>query len=108
MIFHHERNTPDENHNWDDRMGFDIPLSDIAGLSRSDINSDAANVKFMIAREAGSVSFDGRFANGSGAGHFDFRASDSFVRTLSSLGFGEFKQEQLLIFTVNNLTTETV
>lgn len=107
-IFHHERDAADYGRNFDDRMGFDIPLSEVAGLARGDVTSEAANVKFMIAREAGSISFDGRFSNGSGAGHFDFRPSDSFVRSLGSLGFSEFKQEQLLIFTVNNLTTETI
>lgn len=107
-IFQGNHDSAGEGRHFDDRMGFDVPLSALAGLAPSDISSDAANVKFMISREAGAISFDGRFSNGSGAGHFDFRASDAFVRTLGSLGFGEFRREDLLVFTVNDLTTETI
>ncbi|HKO00844.1 MAG TPA: hypothetical protein VJ032_04065, partial [Thermoanaerobaculia bacterium] len=49
-------------------MGFDEPLSSFAALSKSDLTSPAANVHFELRRPAGTIAFEGRVANGSGAG----------------------------------------
>ncbi len=92
----------------DNRMGFDVALTELTGIIRNETTADASNVKFVLTREAGALTFDGRFSEGSGAGHFDFRANDGFVRTLGTLGYGEPKPENLLIFAVENLTIETV
>jgi hypothetical protein len=107
-IFHREHDTAEGARRFNNQMGFDVRLAELAGVSSSELRSDAANVKFMLTREAGSITFDGRFSNGNGAGQFDFRPSDAFVRTLGSLGFSEFRHDELLIFAVNDLTTETV
>jgi hypothetical protein len=93
---------------YDNRMGFDVPLTELTGVTRGEMTAEASNVKFVLTREAGVLTFDGRFSEGSGAGHFDFRASEGFVHTLRTLGYGEPKPENLLIFTVENLTIETV
>lgn len=98
----------DRGHDYDNRLGFDVPLTELSGVSRADVSADASNVKFLLTREAGQMTFDGRFSEGSGAGHFDFHASEGFVRSLVTLGFGEPKPENLLIFAAENLTLETV
>jgi hypothetical protein len=96
-------------HNWGgDRFGFDAAFADLAGLSRADVTSDAANVKFVFTREAGTLTFDGRFSDGSGAGHFNFKPNAAFEESLGTLGFGDFKDDQMLIFTVHSLSLETV
>ncbi len=92
-IFQSRQDATNWARNYDDRMG---------------VTAEASNVKFLLTREAGAVTFDGRFSDGSGAGHFDFRANEGFVRTLGTLGFSDPKPEHLLIFTVENLTIETV
>jgi hypothetical protein len=107
-IFHGNRHGGEVSQNWDDRMGLDVPLTILAGVTRGDMTAEASNVKFTMAREAGTLTFDGRFSAGSGAGHFDFKPSDAFVRNLGTLGFSDFRQDQLLIFTVNDLTIATV
>ena len=103
-----QSNQDDRSRNNDNRMGFDVPLTELAGTTRGEVTSEASNVKFLLKREAGTLTFDGRFSEGSGAGHFDFRASEGFVRTLGTLGLSEPEPEHLLIFTVENLTIETV
>src|SRR5258708_31810435 len=84
-IFHREHDTTEGARRFDNQMGFDVRLTELTGTSNSELSSDAANVKFVLSREAGSITFEGRFSNGNGAGHFDFRPSDSFVKTLDSL-----------------------
>ena len=49
-------------------MSFDEPLSHFTGLSKSDLTSSAANVQFELRRPAGTIAFEGRVANGTGAG----------------------------------------
>src|SRR3954468_19405605 len=51
-IFQSNRDAAGDRRNFDDRMGFDVPLADLSGLARADVSSDAANVKFLISREA--------------------------------------------------------
>lgn len=107
-IFQSRQDAANRMRNYDDRMGFDVLLTELAGITRGEITAEASNVKFLLTREAGTVTFDGRFSDGSGAGHFDFHANEGFVHTLGTLGFSDPKPEHLLIFTVENLTIETV
>jgi hypothetical protein len=39
-----------------------------------------------MSRPAGTISFEGRFANGNGAGNFKFAPSEPFVRDMAALG----------------------
>src|SRR5689334_183707 len=55
---------------WNNIMGFDVPLADATGLAATDISAQAANVQFALVRPAGTIKFDGRFSEGSGAGNF--------------------------------------
>lgn len=98
----------DRGHDYDNRMGFDVPLTELSGVSRSEISAEASNVKFLLTREAGVLTFDGRFSEGSGAGHFDCRSTEGFLRSLGTMGFSEPKPENVLMFAVENLTIETI
>ena len=89
-------------------IGFDEPLSSFAALSKSDLTSPAANVHFELRRPAGTIAFEGRVANGSGAGHYRFMPSESFVREMDELGYPDFKDEQLLMFAVHNFSPQTI
>ena len=88
--------------------GFEEPLASFAGLSKPDLTGSGANVKFELQRPAGTISFEGRVANGTGAGHYHFTPSDSFLREMETLGYRDFKDELLLVFATNDFTPQTI
>ena len=47
-------------------MGQSFPVEELSGLPANDQNLTAANVKFEMRREAGTLSFDGSFRDGRG------------------------------------------
>src|SRR5882724_11292747 len=67
-------------------MGIELSLATLSGLTASDVKSTAANVQFTMSRPAGAISFEGRFADGNGAGSFKFAPSEPFVKEMASLG----------------------
>jgi len=79
-------------------MGFDDVLSAYTGLTKADLLSTAANVQFELRRAAGVIAFEGRVANGTGAGHYRFAPSDAFIRDMDTLGYRGFSDDQLLLF----------
>ncbi|MEA2239086.1 MAG: hypothetical protein QOC81_3810 [Thermoanaerobaculia bacterium] len=89
-------------------MGFELSLASLTGLTTADIKSAAANVQFTMSRPAGSISFEGRFASGNGAGNFKFTPSEPFVREMASLGYTAFKDDELLCFATTDFTPQTV
>jgi hypothetical protein len=89
-------------------MGFNAPVATFVGLSQTDAAASAANVRFELRRAAGTVSFDGRFSEGTGAGHFKFVPNDGFVREMESLGYSDFTDQQLLMFAVHDFTPQVI
>jgi hypothetical protein len=89
-------------------MGFELSVASLTGLATSDIKSSAANVQFVLSRPAGTISFEGRFANGDGAGNFKFAPSEPFVREMASLGYTAFKDDDLLVFATTEFSPQTV
>jgi len=94
--------------NWNNTMGFELSLASLTGLSIADIKSTAANVQFTMTRPAGTMSFEGRFANGNGAGNFKFAPSEPFVREMATLGYTDFKDDDLLVFATTDFAPQTV
>jgi len=71
-----------EHSNW----GQDFKISAFEGLSRAQIISASdVPVKFALRRDAGTISFDGSFRDGEGAGHFTFTPNDTYLGTLHSM-----------------------
>ena len=93
---------------WNNIMGFDEPLAHFAGLSKNDLQSSAANVQFELRRPAGVIAFEGRVANGTGAGHFHFTPSESFVHDMDALGYTGFSDDQLLVFAAHDFSPQTI
>ncbi len=89
-------------------MGFELSLASITGLATADIHSTAANVQFSMTRPAGTIRFEGRFADGNGAGNFKFAPSEPFVREMASLGYTSFKDDDLLLFATTDFSPQTV
>jgi len=55
-------------------------------------------------KPAGTISFEGRFASGAGAGNFKFAPSEPFVREMATLGYTDFKDDDLLVFATTDFT----
>lgn len=88
--------------------GFREPLSAFTGLTKADATAGAANVTFELRRPAGTITFDGRFSEGEGAGHFRFTPSEQFVREMESLGFSGFTDDQLLMFATTDFGPQVI
>src|SRR5262249_58181194 len=89
-------------------MGFDVPLSEVTGLAASEIAASAANVQFALVRPAGMMRFEGRFADGNGAGSFKFSQNEAFIREMDSLGLKDFTDDDLLVLAAHNFAPPTV
>ncbi len=68
-------------------MGSSFALSDLQGLSGSQLSASDANVRFSLVREAGTIECEGKFTNGKGAGTYRFTANKTFVDAMRSRGF---------------------
>ena len=70
-----------------DNNGSRYLISDFAGLTPGQVRSaSAVDVRFEMRREAGTITYEGSFRNGEGAGTFTFAANDEFPATLQRLG----------------------
>jgi hypothetical protein len=65
-----------------------VALSELRGLTAAQLQADSADVQFQIVRDAGTLSLDGRFRKGTGAGHFTFAPSADYVAGLRGMGYG--------------------
>jgi len=89
-------------------MSMEDPVGSFTGLKKEDVTGSGANVQFELRRPAGTFAFEGRMANGTGAGHYRFTPSEAFVREMESLGYRDFKDEMLLVFAANDFSPQTI
>ncbi len=68
------------------QMGQTYSFSELQGLTGEQVERGGA-VKFSLAREAGTISCEGVFQNGKGAGTFRFTGNQNFVSAMKSRGF---------------------
>ena len=70
------------NHNGDT-----LNVADLSGLTSAQIDSESSTpVQFQLAREAGTISFEGTFKRGDGAGQCSFPPNRPYIDTLRGLG----------------------
>ena len=68
-------------------FGNTMNIADFTGITEAQVNSGAAvPVQFQLARDAGTVAFEGSFKNGDGAGQWTFAPSRSYVASIRALG----------------------
>jgi hypothetical protein len=85
-----------------------IPLSAL-GISDATLNSAGQNVKFDLARAAGTFKCEGWVHNGSGSGHWNFIPNASFPAELAKRGVqGTPTDEQMLRLAMSNLNLDLV
>lgn len=96
-------------------FGNTMNVADFAGLTDAQIRASSMTpVQFRLAREAGTVSFEGTFRNGDGAGQFTFTPNRNYVAAVRNLGVeldldghGEKKSEEDQLFTLAVLDVST-
>lgn len=88
--------------------GSDISLAELQGLSREQALSSKADVRFRIAREAGTFEFEGTFREGRGAGLWTLTPSQNFIAAMRSRGFDNLTEEQLVSSAMLDVRTRTV
>lgn len=70
------------NHNGDT-----LKVADLSGITAAQIDSDTSTpVQFQLARESGTITFEGSFKRGDGAGQYSFQPNRAFIDTLHNLG----------------------
>jgi hypothetical protein len=68
-------------------MGSNMSIASFANLTPSQINAAVMTpVTFEMRREAGTVSFEGTFRNGNGAGQFTFTPDRGYIDKIRALG----------------------
>ncbi len=92
--------------NW--QTGFGVDISELSGVPLSQVRGTATDVSFRLAREAGSLVFDGEFRSGRGTGFFAFTADAAYVRRMADLGYPGLSTERLFLFATQNVTTAYV
>jgi uncharacterized protein (UPF0335 family) len=88
------------------QSGNTMKLSDLQGLSGEISAPTRTDVSFKLAREAGTISMDGFFQGGRGAGLWTFTPNASFASSMASRGYANLTEEDLLRATFHNLTTK--
>ncbi|MGZ4807946.1 MAG: hypothetical protein ACXV7D_01335 [Thermoanaerobaculia bacterium] len=89
-------------------MSLTVQVPKLTGLSTDAVSGNGADVKFALVRAAGVISFDGHFANGKGAGHFDFTPDPSFLREMEQLGYAGFRDDELLLYAAEDLSPSSL
>ncbi len=71
----------------DSSSGSNVPISQLTGLTASQLSGAGGPVQFRLQRDAGTFTFDGVLRNGLGAGTFSFAADPQFPAELVKRGF---------------------
>lgn len=82
----------------------DVPMSSLTGLSRDQLESGGTNVRFDIARDAGTLHCTGYASHGEGGGTFTFAPSASFADALAARGIARPDESQQLRMAMANVT----
>jgi hypothetical protein len=84
-------------------------LNSLEGLSVAAMSAATGQaVHFTVTREEGTIRFDGQFEQGEGAGHFHFEPKAEYVAEMGKLGFTDLRSSDLLLFTLNDVSTARV
>jgi beta-lactamase regulating signal transducer with metallopeptidase domain len=66
-----------------------VPIRQLEGLSMAHLAGGSGPVQFRIRRDAGTLTFEGVFRNGVGAGTFSYTADPTFAAELAKRGFAQ-------------------
>ena len=90
-------------------MGFDLSAFD--GLTEAQVTSRTRQeVTFTMPREAGTITYEGSFRDGKGAGHFTFESDPDYPRKLQRIGVeleesSKDREHELFTLTIFDVST---
>lgn len=87
------------------QSGDSMKRSELDGLPADLMAAVRTDVNFRLAREAGTLSCEGFFQGGRGAGLWTFTPNASFASSMASRGFANLTEEDMLRAVFNNVTT---
>jgi hypothetical protein len=85
-----------------------VPLSQLRGLTRAQLDSPGVTLRFELVRDAGTFSFEGYVQRGGGGGAFTFSPNPNFAGEMRSLGFPITSGEQQFVMAVHDASTAYV
>lgn len=80
-------------------LGMSVKIAELEGLTAADVQGSGKPVTFTLRREAGTITFTGRFANGSGQGTLRYQGDPAYWARIAAMGI----QNDLLDRQVNLL-----
>lgn len=86
-----------------DSSSFMLPLADLSSLTRAQLSGATSDVRFTLARDAGTFSFEGQVGQGEGVGRFSFASSQEFAQALQRLGYGGLDDEKLYALALHDV-----
>lgn len=86
------------------QWGFDQPLSEFHGLTTAQLHAAGAPVKFTLARDAGSFTFEGSVMLGLGSGEFGFTPDPQFIAKLTALGYETIPDQDLFSMAIRDIS----
>lgn len=93
-------NAYNNNYQWNSSRCFD--LAELGNLPRN------AMGVFTIRRSSGTMTLKGIFEENDGVGNFSFEENPAFVEMLKKEGFGSYKERELLLFFMADMSEEYV
>ena len=67
-------------------LGTSVPIAELSGLTQEELQGTGHPVTFTLKREAGTITFTGRFANGTGQGTLHYQGDPAFWAKIQGLG----------------------
>jgi hypothetical protein len=87
---------------------FMLPLTDLRGLTVAQMGGGRSEVRFELPRDAGTMTFEGRFQDASGAGHFTFVPNQEFVAAMRARGFANLDAERVFSLAVHDVSRQFI
>lgn len=86
----------DDEHNWSNSSSF--PISDFSTLPKEQKGD------FTLTRDAGTITFNGKFDGDQGYGHYKFNGNHDYISYLKNAGVENTEDRDLLTFLVLNIS----
>jgi hypothetical protein len=67
-------------------LGTSVPIAELAGLTAAELKGTGRPVTFVLKRESGTITFSGRFANGTGQGTLHYVPDPTYFARLAAMG----------------------
>ena len=90
-------------HTADRQWGFGIKRADLKGLPQ-DPDDYTGDARFTLARDAGTIAFDGSFRRGLGVGTYTFTGNREYVGGMRKFGYDSIDTDTLLRLTIHDVS----